>query len=342
VADPTRPLPADASPSPLAGTRILVTGGTGAFGRAFVRRALDAGAARVAILSRDEAKQAALKATLTDPRLRWFVGDIRDAERVRLAMHGIDTVVHAAAMKRIETCEADPLEAVKSNITGTWNVAQACMDAGVSRAVLLSTDKAAAPNTHYGATKMAAERLWNAANVYAAGTPTRFAATRYGNVLGSTGSVIPVWRAQLARGEALTITDPRMTRFWMPMRDAVALVVTALAEMRGGEVFVPRLGAASVLTLAKATIGEAYHRHPAPRTIGLRPGEKLHEMLISADEARQTYDALTHYVIEPAERTWADLPPLAWRKVAEGFTLASDTCPVQLGFDDLATMLEAA
>jgi UDP-N-acetylglucosamine 4,6-dehydratase len=254
-------------------------------------------------------------------------------------MRGVELVAHAAAMKRIETCEMDPHEAVKSNITGTWNVARACIAAGVRRAVLLSTDKAAAPNTHYGATKMAAERLWNASNVYAAGTPTRFAASRYGNVLGSTGSVVPLWRAQVARGEPVTLTDERMTRFWMGMREAVDLVLYALTAMRGGEVFVPRIGAAPVLDLARAVV-EANGTPYAPGHVvtGLRPGEKLHELLISSDEARHTHDTGTHYVIEPESRTWDAVPPLAAPLVPEDFAYASDTAR-RLTVDEMRRML---
>lgn len=316
---------------------MLVTGGVGSFGRAFVARALEDGARRVVVYSRDEAKQAAMRAAMPDPRIRWFIGDVRDFDRLTDAVRGCEVVVHAAAMKRIETCEENPREAVATNITGTVNVARACVVEGVRRAVLLSTDKAACPNTLYGATKLCAERLWLASNVYAAGTPTRLAATRYGNVLGSTGSVVPVWRAQAARGEALTMTDPAMTRFWMPMDAAVALVLLALSEMRGGEVFVPKIGAASISTLADAV---APNTHKAWRRLtGLRPGEKMHEMLVSAEEARHTHDAGTHYVIEPEERTWGEVDGLPHPLVPAGFSYESHTAPLQFAAADLREML---
>jgi UDP-N-acetylglucosamine 4,6-dehydratase len=259
---------------------ILVTGGTGAFGRAFVAHALTAGARRVAIYSRSESKQAELHAAIADPRLRCFIGDVRDLARLEDAMRGVSIVVHAAALKRVDTCEADPVEAVKTNVYGTECVARAAMRAGVARAVLLSTDKAVEPSTTYGATKLAAERLWNGMNVYSAGTPTRFAVTRYGNVLGSTGSVLPIWRAQIARGAPITITHPGCTRFWMSMASAIDVVRFALAHMRGGEVYVPLLRAARLDALA-AVVAPGH-----PMTIvGLGQGEKPDETLISEHES---------------------------------------------------------
>jgi UDP-N-acetylglucosamine 4,6-dehydratase len=307
------------SRSVLAGRSVLVTGGSGAFGNAFVRRALEDGARRVVVFSRGEAKQAEMRAEINDDRARFVIGDVRDADRVLDACRGVDYVIHAAAMKRVESCERDPVEAVKTNIVGTLHVARACIERGVQRAVILSTDKAAAPATLYGCTKLAAERAWLAANVYAAGTQTRFSGTRYGNVVGSTGSAVPTWRAQAQRGEAITITDPAMTRFYMPMSDAVNLVVRALTEMRGGEVYVPRIAAASVGELAVATAPGATWR-----TIGVRGQEKMHETLISADEAPYAHDLGDCYVIEPAERTWGDVAPLPYPKVPAGFEYRSD------------------
>jgi UDP-N-acetylglucosamine 4,6-dehydratase len=191
----------------LAGKSVLVTGGTGSFANAFCRAALAADARRVIVYSRGEAKQAAMKVALPDERMRYLIGDVRDSHRIADACRGVDIVVHAAALKRVEVCEADPLEAIATNITGTACVARACIERGVERAILLSTDKAAAPETLYGSTKLTAERLWTQSNVYAAGTPTRFAATRYGNVASSTGSVIPLWKAQRVSGE-VTVTEP--------------------------------------------------------------------------------------------------------------------------------------
>ena len=314
------------SAAALAGRSLLITGGTGAFGMAFARRALDAGARRVALFARGEARQAEAKRLLTDDRMRWLIGDVRHELRVMDALRGVDTVVHAAALKRVEVCEADPAEAVMTNVMGTMHVARACIERGVERAVFLSTDKAAAPNTLYGSTKQTAERLWLGANVYSAGTATRFAATRYGNVLGSTGSVVPLWRQQAAAGKPLTITEPACSRFWMTMDQAVDLVVLALGAMEGGEVFVPKVGAARLPTLAGAVApGTAWEG-----TTGLRPGEKLHEVLISEDESRQAVDFGDHYRLLP----WDRLPPT--NETPWSFT--SRNAP-QLSAADLRAML---
>ncbi len=305
--------------SPLTGKSILVTGGAGFFGKAFVRRALDDGASRIAVFSRDEAKHALMKSEFPEPRLRYLVGDVRDLSRITEATRGVDIVVHAAALKRVETCESDPNEAVATNITGTQNVAKACIKSGVSKAILLSTDKAAAPNTLYGSTKLCAERIWNGQNVYSAGTPTRFSVTRYGNVVGSTGSVIPTWRAQRPSGE-LGITESTMTRFFMHMDEAVNLVLLAIVKMRGGEIFVPKLKQARITELAKAFAPEC-----SVRSIGIRPGEKLHEVLITEDEARTAHDCHSHFVIEPESRSWGNVPKLAYPKVPFGFEYRSIT-----------------
>ena len=313
-------------------TSWLITGGAGSFGQAFVRYLLsDPATARVVILSRDEAKHAAMGAELNDPRLRFFVGTVCDSERLELAMRGIDHVVHAAAMKRVETCEDNPEEAYQVNITGTSKVARACMHAGVKRAVFLSTDKAAVPNTHYGATKMAAERLWCRWNVYTAGKDTRYAATRYGNVLGSRGSVLPLFHAQALNGGPLTVTDPAMTRFWMTMDQAVALVALAFREMRGGEVFVPKIGGCTMADFA----AELFPGVPV-KSVGIRPGEKMHETLVGEDEIRTTYDHGTHYTIEP-HRTWEDAMPARGMKVGARFRYRSDTQRILPG--DLAEMV---
>lgn len=298
---------------------VLVTGGAGSFGQAFVRRCLDLGARRVVIYSRDEAKHAAMRDSFNDSRLRFIAGDVCDLQPLERACRGVDIVVHAAAMKRVEICEANPDVAVSTNIVGTQNVATACINAGVSKAILLSTDKAASPNTLYGTTKLAAERVWNGSNVYAAGTPTKFACSRYGNVSGSRGSVVPLWKAQAITG-TLTVTDADCSRFWMSMDEAVDLVLLALDRMRGGEVFVPKIGAAGILSLATAILASAKFVET-----GLRPGEKLHECLITEDEARSTHDCGSHYVIEPDVRTWGDVIPLNYPKVPVGFSYRSNT-----------------
>ena len=301
-------------------TSWLITGGAGSFGRAFTRHLLaDPTTSRVVILSRDEAKHAAMRAELNDERLRFFVGTVCDSGRLEIAMRGVDNVVHAAAMKRVETCEDNPHEAVMINIIGTSTVARACMHAGVKRAVFLSTDKAAAPNTHYGATKLAAERLWCRWNVYAAGQDTRYSATRYGNVLGSRGSVLPTWEQQAKAGGPITVTDPTMSRFWMTMDQAVELVALAFREMCGGEVFVPRVSGCTMAEFA----AELFPGVPT-ESVGIRPGEKMHETLIGDDEVRQTFDHGTHYTIEP-HRTWEDAMPARGIKVGPKFTYRSDT-----------------
>lgn len=301
-------------------SNVLVTGGTGSFGKAFVRFLLDFDApASIRVLSRDEAKQAEMRSQFNDPRLRFLVGDVRDRDRMADACRGVDTVIHAAAMKRVETCEADPWEAVRTNVHGTENVMRASLAAGVRRAVLLSTDKAVAPNTLYGFTKATAERLWVAGNVYAAGTGTRFSATRYGNVLGSTGSVVPVWRAQAATG-AVQVTEPSMTRFWMRMEHAVDLVWNAVLTMRGGEVFIPKIGASTITTLAQAIAPEC-----RLEITGIRPGEKMHEALIGPDEVRHTFDAGGYYIVEPTTATWDHRPPLPHPQVGADFEYRSDT-----------------
>jgi len=284
----------------LRGASILITGGTGAFGQAFTRRALTDGAVRVAVLSRDEVKHAAMAASLSDPRVRHFVGDIRDQRRVAMAAHGVDYIIHAAAMKRVEHCENDPDEAIATNILGSSNVAHAAIAAGVKRAVLLSTDKAAAPCTLYGMTKATAERAWVAANGYAAGTGTRLAATRYGNVIGSTGSLLPVWRNQIATTGRITMTNPEATRFWMTMQEAVDLVLYALTDMVGGETYTKLVGAASLIDFADVVAPFA-----TLDMVGMRVGEKLHETLIAEDELHRAYYSGTEYVkIMPAAASW--------------------------------------
>lgn len=279
-----------------------------------------------------------MKARMNDPRLRFLIGDVRDAQRMADACRGIDIVIHAAALKRVEVCEADPNEAIATNVIGTQNVARACIERSVHRCVFLSTDKAAAPNTLYGSTKLVAERVWNGANIYSAGTHTRFSTTRYGNVLGSTGSVVPIWRAQASSGR-ISITNRSMTRFFMSMNEAVDLVILALREMRGGEIFVPKIGSASILTLAQAVVPEFVEREE----IGIRPGEKMHECLITEDEARQTYDRGTYYVIEPYERTWGTVGRLLDRdRVREDFDYRSDNNASRLAPHELREKMVAA
>ena len=277
----------------LDGKSVLVTGGTGSFGKAFVETALASNARKVIVFSRDEQKHYQLERQLNDKRMRFFVGDIRDRDRLTTALRDVDIVVHAAAMKHVPICEYNPIEAVQTNVNGARNLIEAAMQNGVARVIALSTDKAVSPANLYGATKLCMEKLMIAANAYAGDRRTRFSIVRYGNVMGSAGSVIPLFRNQMAKGR-LTITDARMTRFWIEMREAVALVLRGLELMTGGEIFVPKLPTTDIETLAEAVAPGT------PRTIvGIRPGEKLHETLISAEEARRTSDLDDVLVIWP-------------------------------------------
>ena len=326
----------------LTNANIMVTGGTGTFGHAFVQQALVDGARRIVVFSRDELKQSEMAKQFSDDRMRFMLGDVRDAARLERAMRGVEYVVHAAAMKQVPACEQHPWEAEETNSIGSRHVAQAAIKAHVRKAVLLSSDKAANPNTHYGATKLMAEHHFTNGNVDAAGTVTRLIATRYGNVLGSRGSVVPVWQKQIAAGAVPTVTDARATRFWMTISDAVWLVMTALRDGRGGEIFIPKIGAASITTLLDAvkvgyrsegiTVADGYQE------TGLRRSEKLHELLITQDEARDTYTCSDYYLIEP-DRTWEFLPPPPHPKVREGFVYSSNENAWQHTVEDLATMI---
>jgi UDP-N-acetylglucosamine 4,6-dehydratase len=299
---------------------ILVTGGTGSFGKKFVEIALrDLNPRKIIIFSRDELKQHEMRAGGFDhPNLRYFIGDVRDRERLTRAMHGVDIVVHAAALKQVPACEYNPMEAVKTNIMGTSNVVEAALDAGVKKVMALSTDKAVNPVNLYGATKLAAEKLTVQSNTYAAGSSTRYSCVRYGNVVGSRGSVVPVFLRQREQGQ-VTITDGRMTRFWLSLDQGVRFVVTCLDEMQGGEVFVPKIPSMKVLDLAKAIAPTA-----AVSVIGIRPGEKLHEVLISEDEARNTIERERMFVVKPPETLWERSLQYDGRPLPEGFRYSSD------------------
>jgi UDP-N-acetylglucosamine 4,6-dehydratase/5-epimerase len=300
---------------------ILITGGTGSFGKKFTQILLaEKNPKKVIIFSRDELKQHEMRvAGYNDPRLRYFLGDVRDRERLVRAMHGVDIVVHAAALKQVPACEYNPMEAIKTNIIGTSNVLEAALDAGVSKVLALSTDKAVSPANLYGGTKLVAEKLAIQANAYAAGTATRYACVRYGNVVGSRGSIVPLFLKQRANGK-ITITDERMTRFWLSLEQGVHFVITCIEQMEGGEVFVPKIPSTKVVDLAKAIAPEAQIE-----IIGIRPGEKLHEDLLSDDEARHSIELDTMYVVQPAEASWFGY---SWKDkgkpLPEGFTYTSD------------------
>lgn len=302
-------------------TTVLITGGTGSFGRAFTTWLLQTHQPHsIRILSRDEAKHDAMRRDFPDPRLRFLNGDVRDLRRMRRALDGTDIVIHAAAMKVVPACEDAPDEAVRTNVDGTLHVLDAAIENNVQRVVFLSTDKAPAANTTYGATKYLAEQMTIQANVWAANRRTRLACTRYGNVQGSTGSVVPRFRAQLAAGQPFTVTHPDMTRFWMQMSEAVALVAFAVENMRGGETFLPKLPAIRIGDLCEAICPG----HPTV-AIGIRGCEKMHEALCTTDEIRRVWDIGPHYVIEPPSRSWTDdtSPPEGVR-VPEGWTYTSD------------------
>ena len=279
---------------------ILVTGGTGSFGKKFTKILLEQKKPRkIIIFSRDELKQHEMRvAGFDDPRLRYFIGDVRDRDRLVRAMHGVDIVVHAAALKQVPACEYNPMEAIKTNIMGTSNVVEAALDAGVEKVLALSTDKAVNPVNLYGATKLAAEKLVIQSNAYAAGRATRYSCVRYGNVVGSRGSVVPLFLKQRASGK-VTITDDRMTRFWLSLEQGVHFVIDCIDQMEGGEVFVPKIPSTTIIDLAKAIAPEA-----EIEIIGIRPGEKLHEVLISEDESRTTVEMDRMYVVQPAEALW--------------------------------------
>ncbi len=278
----------------LDGKVLLVTGGTGSFGRRFARVVLTRSKLRkLVVLSRDELKQSEMREGLPDPRLRFFLGDVRDRDRVYRAFSDVDYVVHAAALKQIPAAEYNPFECVKTNVLGAQNVIEAAIDRGVQRVVALSTDKASSPVNLYGATKLVSDKLFVAGNVYSGDQPTRFAVVRYGNVIGSRGSVIPLFRKQAAEGR-ITITDLGMTRFWITLEDGVDLVLRALRTSRGGEIFVPKIPSMRLIDLAKALAPDA-----EIEIVGVRPGEKLHEEMISAHDARRTVDCGDHYLILP-------------------------------------------
>jgi UDP-N-acetylglucosamine 4,6-dehydratase len=300
---------------------VLVTGGTGSFGRKFVEIMLrDLRPRKIIVFSRDELKQHEMRSGGYDQgNLRYFLGDVRDRERLVRAMHGASVVVHAAALKQVPACEYNPMEAIKTNIVGTSNVVEAALDAGVSKVMALSTDKAVNPVNLYGATKLAAEKLTVQSNAYAAGSATRYACVRYGNVVGSRGSVVPVFLKQRAAGR-LTITDKRMTRFWLSLEQGVRFVIECITRMRGGEVFIPKIPSMRVLDLARAIAPSAEIDE-----IGIRPGEKLHEVLISEDEARNTVDRDRMYIVKPPETLWERSLQYDGKPLPEGFRYASDS-----------------
>jgi UDP-N-acetylglucosamine 4,6-dehydratase/5-epimerase len=327
--------------SVLSGSNILVTGGTGSFGKAFIAHALkQLDPKRLVIFSRDELKQYETRQLFgDDPRLRWFIGDIRDERRLVRAMHGVDYVVHAAALKQVDTAEYNPMEFVKTNVLGSQNVIEAAIDSGVKKVVALSTDKASSPINLYGATKLTADKLFISGNHYAAHHETRFAVVRYGNVMGSRGSVIPFFRRLAEAGEPLPITDVRCTRFFITLEQAVAMVVDTFDIMQGGELLVPRIPSMKVTDLAQAVApGAAMH------DVGLRPGEKLHEEMISPEEGRRalTIQDGKYFVIQPDLAGWGYHPPADGVPVPPEFAFRSDTNDLWYTREQIAELLGTA
>jgi UDP-N-acetylglucosamine 4,6-dehydratase len=319
------------------GQTILLTGGTGSFGQHFTRWVLtECRPTAVRIFSRDELKQSEMARVIDDPRLRFLLGDVRDRDRLRRAVEGVDLVIHAAALKQVPACEYNPFEAVRTNILGTQNVAEACLEAGVRRAVALSTDKAVSPANLYGATKLCAEKLFVQSNVYASGHDTRYSCVRYGNVVGSRGSVVPLFREQRTQGE-LTVTDRRMTRFWITLDQAVRFVARSAGEMRGGEIFVPKIPSTRILDLAEAVAPGLPVRYT-----GIRPGEKLHECLITGEESRRTVDAGWCYVVEPEHAFWEERRIAHATPVAEDFLYTSDQNTEWLDVEGLRRLLDGS
>ncbi|AKS39499.1 flagellin modification protein FlmA [Anoxybacillus gonensis] len=313
---------------------VLVTGGTGSFGKKFVKTILAYDVKKVIIFSRDELKQYEMSQEYNDPRLRFFIGDVRDKDRLYRAFDGVDIVVHAAALKHVGACEYNPFEAIKTNIYGAQNVIEAAIDRGVKKVIALSTDKAAAPINLYGATKLASDKLFVAANSYVGFKDTKFSVVRYGNVVGSRGSVVPFFKKMRHTGK-LPITDERMTRFWITLDQGVQFVLDNLQRMRGGEIFVPKIPSMRVVDLAKAIAPEC-----EIEIVGIRPGEKLHEAMITEDDARRTLEFDTYYVIQPEFPWWSEAYVEGGKTLPDGFKYTSDTNTQWLTVEELRELVD--
>ena len=323
----------------LNGSSILVTGGTGSFGKAFVRHVLSHfEPRRLIVFSRDELKQFQMQQEFRHPALRFFIGDVRDRERLYRALAEVDYVVHAAALKQVPACEYNPFEAIRTNVIGAENVISAAIDQGVKRVIALSTDKAANPINLYGATKLCSDKLFIAGNAYSGAQDTRFSVVRYGNVLGSRGSVVPFFRACREKG-VIPITDPRMTRFWITLPQAVRFVLSCFERMKGGEIFVPKIPSMKIVDVANALAPGCRHE-----IVGIRPGEKLHEVMIPIDEARNTLEYDDHYVIQPQFEWWGSRNgrPHPGKTVPDGFSYRSDNNTWWLSESELKRLLEEA
>jgi UDP-N-acetylglucosamine 4,6-dehydratase/5-epimerase len=322
----------------LADSRVLITGGTGSLGKCLARLILEGcPSAVVAVYSRDEFKQSTMDQTFAEHRgrLRFFLGDVRDEPRLRRALAGVKYVIHAAALKQVPAAEYNPSEFVRTNINGAENVINASIDRGVQRVVALSTDKAANPINLYGATKLCSDKLFVSGNSYGGAKGTRFSVVRYGNVVGSRGSVVPLFLQQ-RHGGVLTVTDPRMTRFWITLEQGAALVLNALREMKGGEIWVPKIPSMKISDLARVIAPECEQK-----VVGIRPGEKLHEVMIPVDDARQTMEFDNHFIIAPAMPWWQ----AGWhldkggKSCPDDYYYGSDNNTAWLNDDQLARMI---
>jgi UDP-N-acetylglucosamine 4,6-dehydratase len=315
---------------------VLITGGTGSFGQSLILELLQTDVKKVVVFSRDELKQHEMRvAGFNDPRLRWFLGDVRDRDRLYRAFDGIDLVVHAAALKQVPACEYNPFEAIRTNVIGAQNIIDAAIDRGVQRVIALSTDKACNPANLYGATKLCSDKLFTAGNNYSGPTGTRFSCVRYGNVIGSRGSVVPLFHQQKGSG-VLTITHPDMTRFWITLRQGVRFVMDSMERMQGGELFVPKIPTTLIVDVATAIAPDARQE-----VIGIRAGEKLHEVMISEDDSRSTLEFDSYYAILP-DWLMGDRQPAGGRPVADGFRYSSDAAGPHLDVDAIRRLLKTA
>ena len=321
-------------PSGFEGKTILVTGGTGSFGQKFTEILLkECSPKSIRIYSRGELMQMQMSQKFNNDRLSFLIGDVRDRNRLYRAMRGVDIVVHAAAMKQVPSCEYNPIEAVKTNIDGTVNLIDAAVDNNVTKVMLISTDKAVHPVNLYGATKMVAEKLGIQGNSYSGGKTPWFSCVRYGNVIGSRGSVIPLFKEQQKKG-VITITDEKMTRFWISLDQGVRFVMNAIELMKGGEIFIPKIPSMRLTDLANAIAPNVKKEY-----IGIRAGEKLHEVLLTEDEARHAKEYDHGFVIEPEHRFWNQNNVIGGKALPEGFRYASDTNTVWLSTEDLKKII---
>jgi UDP-N-acetylglucosamine 4,6-dehydratase len=318
---------------------VLVTGGTGSFGRMFADVVLrEYRPKKLIVFSRDELKQHEMRQVHSDgpdTQVRYFIGDVRDVDRLRRAMHGVDVVVHAAALKQVPVCEYNPIEAINTNVMGARNIIDAALDCGVSKVLAISTDKAVNPVNLYGATKLAAEKLFVHSNAYSGAHGARFSCVRYGNVVGSRGSVIPLFVKQRQTG-TVTVTDPRMTRFWITLDQGVRFVIRCIEGMRGGEVFVPKIPSMNIMDLVRAVAPDC-----KVEQVGIRAGEKLHEVLVSEDEARQTVETDEAFVVQP-DHSWWNGEEAIGKSLPDGFRYGSDNNPRWLSVDDLRGLIATA